>query len=82
MGSFKNLLLQNHWLRKAEIYMKAFRHSTKSSLLKSWPPRVGWGHNRGNIFTDFYIRTTFQNLLLNNHRTRNVVIYMEASKHT
>jgi hypothetical protein len=32
--NFKNLL-ENHWAKKVEIYMKAFRHSTKASLLKS-----------------------------------------------
>jgi hypothetical protein len=36
--------------QRAEIYMKAFRHSAKSSLLKSWTPGVDWGHNRGNLF--------------------------------
>jgi hypothetical protein len=45
---FKNLLLKNQLVRKAEIYMKAFRHSTKASLLKWWLPGVGRGHNRGN----------------------------------
>jgi hypothetical protein len=33
------------------------------------------------VFTNFYIRNIFRNLLLNNHRTRKVVNYIEASKH-
>jgi hypothetical protein len=33
--------------------MKAFWHSPKSSLLKSWPPGIGWGHKRGNLFYQF-----------------------------
>jgi hypothetical protein len=49
VGSFKNLL-RNHRTRNAEIYMKAFLDSTKASLLKSWLPGVGWGHNRVNYF--------------------------------
>jgi hypothetical protein len=41
--------------RRAEIYMKTFRHGTKANLLKSWPPGVGWGHNRGNFFLYVFI---------------------------
>jgi hypothetical protein len=51
-------------------------------LLKAWPLGVGWGHNREAVFTNFYIRHIFKNFLLNNHRTREVVIYFEASRHT
>jgi hypothetical protein len=32
-GVIKIFLLKNCWPRKTEIYMKAFWHSTKSSLL-------------------------------------------------
>jgi hypothetical protein len=31
---FKKFLFKNHWTKKAEIYMKAFRRSKKASLLK------------------------------------------------
>ena len=47
---FKNLLLKNHWARKAEIYMEASWYRGDSSLFKSWPPGVRWGHNRGSKF--------------------------------
>jgi hypothetical protein len=29
--------------------MKVFWHTTNSSLLKSWPPGIGWDHNMRNI---------------------------------
>jgi hypothetical protein len=48
---FKILIpFNNHWPRKAEIYMKALWHSTKISFLKRWSLGVGWGHNRENCF--------------------------------
>jgi hypothetical protein len=53
VGSFKEFFLKNYWPRKAEIYMKAFRHIRKSSFLKSWLLGVGWGHSRGNCFYQF-----------------------------
>ena len=71
--SFKNLLLKNHWARKAEIYMEASSYRGDSSLLKSWPPGVRWGHNRGskfciwlyrkNLLKIFFSRTTGQGKL-------------------
>jgi hypothetical protein len=45
---FKNLF-KNPWIKLVEIYMKALWHSTKKSLVKSWPPGVRWGQNRGNF---------------------------------
>jgi hypothetical protein len=48
VGSFKNLLLQNHRARRAHIYMKAFWCNVDSSLYKPWSPGVGRGHNREN----------------------------------
>jgi hypothetical protein len=33
------------------------------------------------VFTNFYKRNIFKNLLLNYHRTRKVVIYIEASRY-
>jgi hypothetical protein len=44
-------LLRNHEISKAEIYMKAFRHSTSASLLRSWPLGVGSpGLRQGELF--------------------------------
>jgi hypothetical protein len=34
------------------------------------------------VFTNFYKRNIFKNILLNNHRTRKIEIYIEASRHT
>jgi hypothetical protein len=48
---FTNLLLRNHWTRKADIYMKAFQQSAKASLLKSWLPLIRWFYNREHVFT-------------------------------
>jgi hypothetical protein len=45
-AKYKKLVLENHRARKAQIYMKASRHSAESSLFKSWSPGVGRGHNR------------------------------------
>jgi hypothetical protein len=52
---FKNIL-KNYWARKAQIYTKAFSHTTKSNLLKSWPPGVECGHNRENWFYMYLYR--------------------------
>jgi hypothetical protein len=49
-GHLKYFTQELYLARKAEIYMEAFRHNAKVSLLKSWSPGVGWGHNRGNCF--------------------------------
>jgi hypothetical protein len=48
VGSYKNLILKNYEARKDEFYMKDFWHRTKVSLLKSWPPMVGWGKCKWN----------------------------------
>jgi hypothetical protein len=46
-------------------------------------PRGSGGATIGEIvFTNFYERNIFKNLLFNNHRTRKVVIHIEASRHT
>jgi hypothetical protein len=37
-------------LKSEEIYTKAFWHSTKASLLQSWPLRVGWGRWKWNAY--------------------------------
>ena len=42
---FKNLPLKNYLTRKFQFNMEACWHSADSSLLKSWPPGVGRGHN-------------------------------------
>ena len=65
VGSFKNLLLQNHWARRAHIYMKAFWYNVDSSLYKPWSPGVGRGHNRENYI---YICLYWTNLLLQNQQ--------------
>jgi hypothetical protein len=46
---FKNFL-KDHRTKRAEIYMKVFRCSTKAVLLNSWSLEVGLDHNRGNWF--------------------------------
>jgi hypothetical protein len=53
--SFKNLLLQNHWARRAHIYMKAFWYNVDSSLYKPWSLGVERGHNREKPY--FYVFT-------------------------
>jgi hypothetical protein len=58
VGSFQNLL-KNYMPRKAEIYMKAFWHSTISSLLKSWPLVSGGAAIGKTVFTNFYKRNIF-----------------------
>jgi hypothetical protein len=56
---FKNLL-QNYRTRKAKIDMKAVRHSTKASLLKSWhlvaPRGSGGAITEETAFTFAYTR--------------------------
>jgi hypothetical protein len=60
-GHKRIFLLKNCWPRKTEIYMKAFWHSTKSSLLKSWSPRGSGGATIGEtVFTNFYKRNFFK----------------------
>ena len=64
---FKNILLKNHWARKAKIYMKDFWYSGDSSLFKSWP-RGYYGAPIGDqSFTYDYIGKIFKNRLLKNH---------------
>jgi hypothetical protein len=53
---FKNFLLKNHWSKGAEIYIKVFRHSTNTSLLKSSSPELGGG----TIRDIFYILKTVE----------------------
>jgi hypothetical protein len=63
--------------------MKAFWYSTKTSLLKSWPPGVGWGHNRGNCFYKCLHKEKkkhFENL--KNHCTKRAEIYIKALWHS
>jgi hypothetical protein len=48
--------------------MEASKHTIDLSLLKSWPPGVRWGHNRGNCFYICLIyRKHFSKLLNKNH---------------
>jgi hypothetical protein len=56
--SFKNLLLKNHWARKAQIYMTASLHSGDSSLFKSWFSGDGAtiGKNHLNTFVFFLVK--------------------------
>jgi hypothetical protein len=49
-------LLKNHWSKKAEIYLKIFRHSTNASLLKSSSLRLGGG----TVRDIFYILKTVE----------------------
>jgi hypothetical protein len=58
MGSFKNLI-ENHWVRKAEIYKKAFWRSTKVSLLKSSPRGSGATKNAETFYTCLYMKKYF-----------------------
>jgi hypothetical protein len=52
-------------------------------LLKSWPLGGQVGPTiLETVFTKFYKRNIFKNVLSNNHRTRKVVIYIVASRHT
>lgn len=39
-----------HLARKAEHCVEGSSGSIDSSLLKSWSPGIGWGHNRGMNF--------------------------------
>jgi hypothetical protein len=61
---FLNLCLKNYWTRKAEIYMQAFLHSTKASLLTLLTPGVDWDHNRGNYFCMCLCRKNILKILL------------------
>jgi hypothetical protein len=55
VGSFENLLLKNHWARRAHIYLKSFWYNVDSSLYKSRSPGVGRGKNKENhIYTCLY----------------------------
>jgi hypothetical protein len=44
--------------------------------------QVGPQLGKLGFFFDFCIRNIFKNLLLRNHRAREVVVYMEASRRT
>ena len=74
----KNLLLKNHWTRKAEICMEASWEEIQ--VCSNHDPR---GYNGATIgdqsFTYDYIGKIFKNLLLKNHWTRKAEMYMEAS---
>jgi hypothetical protein len=60
VGSFKNLLLQNHWARIGHIYMKAIWYNIDSELFISWSPGIGRGHNRENyIYICLYWKKIF-----------------------
>jgi hypothetical protein len=59
VGSLKNLLLKNHWARKAETYVEASWDRVDFKLFKSWPPGVGRGHNEES---KFYIEIYKENL--------------------
>jgi hypothetical protein len=52
-------LLKSHWAKKAEIYMKAFTHSTKSSLLNHGLQVLGGATIRETVFTYDYIVKIF-----------------------
>jgi hypothetical protein len=55
MRSFDNFL-ENHWARKAQIYMKAFLNSTDSILLTSWSRGSGGATIKKAILHAFSIR--------------------------
>ena len=76
---FKNLLLKNHWARKAEIYMEASWYSGDSCLFNSWSPGVRWGPNRGCKFYIWLYREIFKNLLNKKYLAIKAEICMEAS---
>jgi hypothetical protein len=59
-NTFKGLL-KNHWTIKGKIYMKAFWHSTKASLLKSCLPQGSGGATIGSkaqIYIEVFILST------------------------
>jgi hypothetical protein len=67
---------------KLKFTWKKLSDIVQNQVFKIMAPGVRWDHNRGTVFTDFYIRNIFENILLNNYRTRKVVIHIEASRHT
>jgi hypothetical protein len=77
VGSFLKNLFKNQWSRKAQVYMKAFWHSVKSNLLKSWSLGVERGHNMGNYFTCVSMGKVFKNLS-KNYWARIDQIYVKA----
>jgi hypothetical protein len=54
----KNIFLKNHWARKAEIYMTAFRQSTKANL-NHGPRGSGGATIEKIVFTCVYIGELF-----------------------
>jgi hypothetical protein len=59
MRSLKNLLLENHQTRIAQIYTKASWHSADTSLCK-WSLGAGRGHSRGNYFYMCILEESFE----------------------
>jgi hypothetical protein len=48
-GSF-HIFFKNHWVRKAQICIKASWYGANWNLLKSWSSGVRWGHNWEKTF--------------------------------
>jgi hypothetical protein len=60
MRSLKNFLLENHWARIAQLYMKVSWHGADSSLYKWWSSLVGRDHDRGNNFYTCILKRIFR----------------------
>ena len=73
MGSFKNILFKNQWVRKAEISMKEFLRSTDTSLKpkKTWSPGVRWSPQIGKVF-----KYLFQSTMIAILQVINLFIYI------
>jgi hypothetical protein len=45
-GKFLSFLVKFHWSRKVQIYTRTSCRSAEWSAIKSWLPRIAWGHNK------------------------------------
>jgi hypothetical protein len=75
-GEYFKKFLRNQWARKAD--MRTSCCSKKGSLLKAWPPGMGWGYNRGKSFYMCLCKGNTFKGLLKNHWTIKGKIYMKA----
>jgi hypothetical protein len=79
---FKNLLIELHLTRKAEIYVKAFWHITKGSLLKPWFPRWGGATTEVTVFTCAYIAKYLEDFHFKNQWSQRAQIYIKVVRHS
>lgn len=75
---FENLSLKIQLATKAVTYVVASLGSVDSSLVKSWSPGIGWGHNAGSIVYIGCIRKIFDMILSQTYWPEKTVSCVEA----